>query len=209
MRQNKALGSVWIYWLWSWAGRDCCILHISVNSKRLVRGLSTRPLANLWQWFISSFTKPIQSTLFDGFSVGGEVMTKNSSTCPFFEHALSHQPVCMWASGLTSVGWGAGGKLEMEGGKVIKCGEDFFFFFFFFFCFSLFWDDENLSWVYQNGNFLPGTNISRREKNQEKWLCPLRKICLLHPWCEPLFIFLESKFSYSDQKHSKEVLSLS
>ena len=38
-----------------------------------------------------------------------------------------------------------------------------FFFFFFFFE-----NDENLFWVYQNGNFLPGKSISRREKNQEK-----------------------------------------
>ena len=75
-----------------------------------------------------------------------------------------------------------GEKLEIEGGKVTKCGEDLFFFFFFFFAFH-FESDENLFWVYQNGNFLPGKNISRREKNdQEKWLCPLRKICLLRPW---------------------------
>ena len=43
-------------------------------------------------------------------------------------------------------------------------------------------NDGNLFWVYHNGNFLPGKNISRRENNQEKWLCPLRKICLLCPW---------------------------
>ena len=57
----------------------------------------------------------------------------------------------------------------------------FFFFFFFFFLLFTFENDENLFWVYQIGNFLPGKSISRREKNQEKWLCPLRKICLLRP----------------------------
>ena len=43
-----------------------------------------------------------------------------------------------------------------------------FFFFFFFFLLFTFENDENLFWVYQNGNFLPGKSISRREKNQEK-----------------------------------------
>ena len=31
-----------------------------------------------------------------------------------------------------------------------------------------FQNEENLFWGYQNGNFLPGKIISRREKNQEK-----------------------------------------
>ena len=48
--------------------------------------------------------------------------------------------------------------------NVLKRGEDFFFFFLLF----TFENDENLFWVYQNGNFLPGKSISRREKNQEK-----------------------------------------
>ena len=56
----------------------------------------------------------------------------------------------------------------------------FYLFIFFFSCFSLLKKDGNLFWVYENGNFLPGKSISRREQNQEKWLCPLRKICLLH-----------------------------
>ena len=59
--------------------------------------------------------------------------------------------------------------------------------FFFFFCFSLLKKDGNLFWVYQNGNFLQGKSISRREKNQEKWLRPLRKICLLRPCFFVLF----------------------
>ena len=45
-------------------------------------------------------------------------------------------------------------------------------------------NDGNLLWVYQNGNFVPGKSISHQENNQEKWLCPLRKICLLRPWCQ-------------------------
>ena len=90
-----------------------------------------------------------------------------------------------------------GGKLEMEVGKFIKSGEDLFslvyfclfvclflfllflfvclfiffilfHFIFFFFLLFTFENDENLFWFYQNGNFLPGKNISRQEKNQEK-----------------------------------------
>ena len=56
------------------------------------------------------------------------------------------------------------------------------FFFFFVFSFSLLKTTEICFGVYQNGNFLPGKIISRREKNQEKWFCPLRKISLLRPW---------------------------
>ena len=41
--------------------------------------------------------------------------------------------------------------------------------------------------VYLNGNFLPGKSISRREKNQEKWLCPLRKKIPITPI--PLTLF--------------------
>ena len=92
--------------------------------------------------------------------------------------------------------WRIGKKRQGKKGKrvenwkwkqenVRKRGEDlFFFFFFFFFLLFTFENDENLFWVYQNGNFLPGKSFSRREKNQEKWLCPLRKICLLRP-CSP------------------------
>ena len=67
-----------------------------------------------------------------------------------------------------------GGKLEMEVGKVVKWGEDLFFFFFFFFFFT-FENDGNLFWVYQNGNFLPGKNISRREKNRKSYFAPSEK----------------------------------
>ena len=65
--------------------------------------------------------------------------------------------------------------------KVIKEGKDLSFFFFLLFTFE---NDGNLFWIYQNGNFLQGKSISHREKNQEKWLCPLRKICLLRPWSQ-------------------------
>ena len=54
--------------------------------------------------------------------------------------------------------------------------------FFFFFCFSLLKTMEICFGSTKMGNFLPGKSISPREKNQEKWLCPLRKICLLRPW---------------------------
>ena len=56
-----------------------------------------------------------------------------------------------------------------------------FFFFFFFFSSFTFQNYSNLFWVYQNGNFQPGKSIPSREKNQEKWLCPLRKIFHLRP----------------------------
>ena len=76
-----------------------------------------------------------------------------------------------------------GGKLEMEAGKRQKKRWGPFFFFLLF----TFENDKNLFWVYQNGNLLPGKSISRREKNQEKWLRPLRKICLLRP-CIHLYL---------------------
>ena len=62
------------------------------------------------------------------------------------------------------------GKLEMEVGNIIKRGEDLFF----FFCFSLLKMTEICFRSTKMGIFY-------REKNQEKWLCPLRKICLLRP----------------------------
>ena len=68
-------------------------------------------------------------------------------------------------------------NLKWKQENVIKRGEDLFFLFLLF----SFENDWNLFWVYQNGNFLSGKSISRREKNQEKLLCPLRKICLLRP----------------------------
>ena len=70
-------------------------------------------------------------------------------------------------------------KGKMEGGKVTKWAEKtFFFFFFLLFTFKSHW---NLFWIYQNGNFILGKSISHREKNQEKWLCPLWKIFLFRP----------------------------
>ena len=75
---------------------------------------------------------------------------------------------------------GKGVKIEKKRRKiVIKRGEDIFFFF--FFLLFTFEENGNLFKVYQNRNFLPGESISRREKNQENLLCPLRKICLLRP----------------------------
>ena len=64
----------------------------------------------------------------------------------------------------------------MEVGKVIKSGEDLFFFLLF-----TSENDKNLFWVYQNGNFLPGKNISRREKNQENDFAPSEKYACYSP----------------------------
>ena len=77
------------------------------------------------------------------------------------------------------------GKMEKKRRKIVKGkrekfeNEERIFFFFFF---LLFQNDENLFWVYENGNFLPRKSISLREKNQEKLLCPpSEKIFLLRP----------------------------
>ena len=79
-------------------------------------------------------------------------------------------------------------KLEMEVGKFIKSGEElffFFFFFFFFFCFSLLkttktcFGSTKMGIFYREKHFTPG-------RKSEKWICPLRKICLLRPWPEHL-----------------------
>ena len=75
--------------------------------------------------------------------------------------------------------WKGRWKIWNRSRKSYKRGGDLFFFFFLLFTFE---NNRNLFWVYQNGNFLPGKNISCWGKNQEKWLCPLRKICLLRPW---------------------------
>ena len=72
-------------------------------------------------------------------------------------------------------------RKKIENGDGGKLPTIFFFFFFFFFFAFHFQNHWNLFWVYQNGNFLPEKNISRREKNQENWLCPLWKIFLLTP----------------------------
>ena len=85
---------------------------------------------------------------------------------------------------------GKGMKIDKKRRKIVIKKENCYkkrwgpFFFFFFFLLFTFENDGNLFWVYQNGNFLSGKSISRREKNQAKWLCLLRKICLLRP-CSP------------------------
>ena len=56
-----------------------------------------------------------------------------------------------------------------------------FLYSFIFFLFT-FQNDWNLFWVNQKRNFLPGKSISHQEKNQEKLICPLRKLFLLRPW---------------------------
>ena len=86
-----------------------------------------------------------------------------------------------------------GGKLEMEVGKVIKRGEDLFFcfcfcflfLFFVLFCFFAFhfWKRQKLVLGLLKWEFSTGKKAFHAgKKNQEKWLCSLRKICLLRPW---------------------------
>ena len=70
--------------------------------------------------------------------------------------------------------------------KKLQNERTFFFFFFSLFTFKNHW---NLFWVYQNGNFLAGRSISRRGKNQEKWLCPLWKVFLLRPCPNASFLY--------------------
>ena len=78
-----------------------------------------------------------------------------------------------------------------EGGKVTKSGERTFYFclfvclfvlFLFSGFFSTFQNPWNLFWIYQNGNFLPGKSISRREKSGKITLLPLKKYSSYAPW---------------------------
>ena len=69
-----------------------------------------------------------------------------------------------------------GGKLKMEGGQVksykMTIGFLLIIILLSFFLF-IFHNQWNLFWVCQNGNFLPRKTISRRGKNEQKWLCSL------------------------------------
>ena len=71
-----------------------------------------------------------------------------------------------------------GGKLKTEGRKIIKGGEDLFFvlfcLFLLFFCFSLFKTSQICCGSTKMEIFYRG------KKSGKKWLCPLRKISLLH-----------------------------
>ena len=55
-------------------------------------------------------------------------------------------------------------------------------FFFFFFCFSLLKTTKICFGSTKMGIFYREKAFHAGKKNQEKWLCPLRKICLLRPW---------------------------
>ena len=58
-----------------------------------------------------------------------------------------------------------------------------FLFYLFIFIFLLFTYEKEICFgSTKMGIFSRGKNIHAGEKNQEKWLCPLRKICLLCPW---------------------------
>ena len=64
----------------------------------------------------------------------------------------------------------------MEGGRSSKLRRGlFFFFFFFFFAFYFSKRDENLFWVYQNGNFLPGKGFHAGKKKSGKMTLPPQK----------------------------------
>ena len=71
-----------------------------------------------------------------------------------------------------------GGKLKKEGWKVTKWQIEERIFFPFAFHF---WKRRKFVLGLPKWEFSTGKNISRRGKYQEKWLCPLRKICLLRP----------------------------
>ena len=74
--------------------------------------------------------------------------------------------------------------------NVRKRGEDlFFFFFFFFFCFSLLKTTKICFGSTKMGIFYREKAFHAGKNNQEKWLCPLRKICLLRP-CRQLLVNL-------------------
>ena len=62
-------------------------------------------------------------------------------------------------------------EIEMEEGKSSKMIRVTFFFLLF-----TFQNDENLFWVYQNGNFLLGKSISRRKKIWKNDFAPSGKI---------------------------------
>ena len=76
--------------------------------------------------------------------------------------------------------------MEKKRRKIVKGKvKNYYYFFFFFFFFFAFHFSKRLKfvlglpkWKFSIGkkHFTPG------EKNQEKWLCPLRKIFLLRPW---------------------------
>ena len=70
------------------------------------------------------------------------------------------------------------GKLEMEVGKAIKSGEDFFFFFFFL-LFTL--KTTKICFVYQNGNFLPGKTFHAGKKIRQNDFAPSEKYVCYAP----------------------------
>ena len=89
------------------------------------------------------------------------------------------------------------GNCKREGGTSYKKRWGFFFFFFFL----LFtFENKNLFWVYQNGNFLPGKNISCWEINEEKWLLPPQKNMPVTPL---QLCYVAVLFSWGMQPQSK------
>ena len=87
---------------------------------------------------------------------------------------------------------GKGGRMEKKRKKIVKKkvenwkwkegklqNEETILFFFFF---PLFKMTKICFGSTKMDIFYWEKSISHREKNQEKWLCPFRKICLLSPW---------------------------
>ena len=91
-----------------------------------------------------------------------------------------------------------GGKLEMEVGKEVRT---FFVFCFFFWLFT-FENDGNL-WGLPKWEFATGKKHFTLGKNQEKWLCPLRKIYLLCPCIE-----VEVNVQYKTEAYKHDKLTL-
>ena len=80
-------------------------------------------------------------------------------------------------------------SFEMKMAKIVpKWGEDPFF------LLSLFKTAQICFGCTKMEIFYREKSISHREKNQEKWLCPLRKIFLLCPWCRVFFTRKSARF---------------
>ena len=97
-----------------------------------------------------------------------------------------------------------GGKLEMEAGKRSKKRWwPFFFFFFFFFLLFTFENDENLFWVYHNGNFLPGKPFNAGKKIRKNDFAPSEKYACYAPAFFSIFRFRYSEWSEFCKMHNR------
>ena len=175
------LGETWVQvyiWLWQRGRYNLC------NHTYIIIRFSMSRLSSLQQYPIVSLL--LHSGRLSGISgvTGGG--GGRGAECP---PETSDREIFADVSGKKRQGKkGKGVKIEKKrwkigyGSRKTSEKEVRTFFFFFFFLLFTFENDENLFWVYQNGNFLPGKSISRREKNQENDFAPSEKICLLRPW---------------------------